>query len=363
MKTRMLDKDMAAFLHMLEQHAGERHAIIIQNYPDPDAISSAFAHKVMAKKYNITCDILYNGVVSHQENKALISLLDIELIRYTEATPLDVYDHTVFIDNQGVTSSLTKLFAKANITPLIIMDHHEHQGVISAELEIIAKTGATATLYTQLIQNGAIEFKKTDGLSKAIATALMHGIRSDTITFLNGHKEDYQAATFLSEYYDEEALLTITNQSRSRTVMNIVQKALENRVINNGFSLSGIGYLRLEDRDSIPQAADFLLTEEDVHTTLVFGIVIEEKEQEILTGSFRTSKLTMDTDQFLKNVFGQNTAGEFYGGGRKQAGAFEIPIGFLSGELDPSFSQNKWELYNSMVRQRIFKQIGVENQT
>ena len=39
------------------------------------------------------------------------------------------------------------------------------------------------------------------------------------------------------------------------------------------FSIAGVGYLRAEDRDGIPQAADFLVTEENIHTAVVYGIV------------------------------------------------------------------------------------------
>ena len=44
---------------LLEEHRGERHAIVMQDYPDPDAISSAWAHKLIAARYNIDCDIVY----------------------------------------------------------------------------------------------------------------------------------------------------------------------------------------------------------------------------------------------------------------------------------------------------------------
>src|SRR5206468_1605401 len=36
---------VAEMAQLLEAHRGERHIIVLQNYPDPDAISSAFAHQ------------------------------------------------------------------------------------------------------------------------------------------------------------------------------------------------------------------------------------------------------------------------------------------------------------------------------
>src|SRR5687767_10776006 len=117
----------AELASLLEEHRGERHAIVMQDYPDPDAISSAWAHKMMAARYGIDCDIVYEGRISHQENLALVQLTDIEMVRYGENGDLSQYDGTVFVDNQGTTASLTDRFAAAGVKPLVIVDHHERQ--------------------------------------------------------------------------------------------------------------------------------------------------------------------------------------------------------------------------------------------
>src|ERR1044071_10087974 len=100
-------KKSAELAALLEAHKGERHAIVMQDYPDPDALSSAWAHKLIAARFNIDCDIIYEGRISHQENLALVQLADIELVRYSEGDDLGAYQGTVFVDNQGTTSALT----------------------------------------------------------------------------------------------------------------------------------------------------------------------------------------------------------------------------------------------------------------
>src|SRR5262247_3212938 len=69
---------------LLEAHRGERHIIVLQSFPDPDAISSAFAHQMIASRFDIRCDIAYDGYVSHHENIALIELLQLNLLRVAE---------------------------------------------------------------------------------------------------------------------------------------------------------------------------------------------------------------------------------------------------------------------------------------
>src|SRR5215510_292674 len=81
-------KKSAELAALLEAHRGERHAIVMQDYPDPDAISTAWAHKMIAARYGIECDIMYEGRISHQENLALVQLTDIELVRWDETCDL-----------------------------------------------------------------------------------------------------------------------------------------------------------------------------------------------------------------------------------------------------------------------------------
>jgi nanoRNase/pAp phosphatase (c-di-AMP/oligoRNAs hydrolase) len=105
-----------------------------------------------------------------------------------------------------------------------------------------------------------------------------------------------------------------------------IQRAPGNLTVIENPSMVGIGYTRAEDRDDIPQAAELLKKEENIHTAIVFGIVRNDDQDETLTGSSRTSKLTLDPDEFLKTVSGTNADSHFYGGGKLMAGSFSEPI-------------------------------------
>ncbi len=344
---------------VLEAHKGETHIIAIQDYPDPDAIAAALTHQLICLNYGIEVDIVYGGRVSHQQNIALIKLLNIELFRYTDAFDFSRYHGSVFVDNQGMTTILTKKLEAHSIKPLIVVDHHERSSLLSPEFADIRKIGATATIYTNYLQHGLLELDKADSVHINCATALMHGIRSDTNDFIQATKHDLLAASYLSNYYNPNILSEIVTQFRSKKVMDIIQKALANRVIKDNYSVSGIGYLRQEDRDAISQAADFLLTEENVHTAVVYGIVVNDKQEELLNGSFRTSKLTLDADAFIKETFGKSDNGDYFGGGKQEAGGFSVSIGFLAGTYGNEYEELKWKMYDLQVKQKIFTKIGV----
>jgi nanoRNase/pAp phosphatase (c-di-AMP/oligoRNAs hydrolase) len=210
-------------------------------------------------------------------------------------------------------------------------------------------------MLTQYIQKGLLNFNSSDTVHVKCATALMHGLRSDTNNLMQAQECEFIAAGYLSRFYDAQLLNAVLQSARSRRVMDVIERALKNRIIKNNYSIAGVGYLRYDDRDAIPQAADFLVTEENVHTALVYGIVHDEDEEiELVIGSMRTSKITLDPDEFLKEAFGQDNQGRFFGGGRYMAGGFEIPIGFLGGfNNNAEYAKLKWELYDTQIKQKL----------
>jgi nanoRNase/pAp phosphatase (c-di-AMP/oligoRNAs hydrolase) len=218
------------FTELLEKHRGEAHVIAIQDYPDPDAISSALAYRYMAERYDIRSDIVYEGRVSHQENLALIHVLEISLTRFTDALPLDRYQGSVFVDNQGTTTQLTERLAEAGVPPLAIIDHHAPQGVLEAEFMDIRPVGAAATILTDYLQNAQILSLERDNESHLyLATALVHGLRSETSSFIRAGPEEFLAAAYLSPYTDPQLLESILRVQRSRGTMEIIHIALTDR--------------------------------------------------------------------------------------------------------------------------------------
>lgn len=354
--------ELPPIAQVLERHRGERHAIILQDYPDPDAIASGWAHRLISQRYDIEGVILYGGKVSHQQNLALVRLLDIQLQRYNQEIDFDQFDGAVFIDNQGTTSLLLQPLREAGVPPLIIVDHHELQDAIEPEFADIRQIGATATIYTNYIQDGLLLLSRERWEHVRLATALMHGILTETGGFVRARPEDFQAAAYLSRFHDPSLIEQVMTQSRSRAVMEVIQRALQDREIRRNFSISGIGYLRAEDRDAIPQAADFLLTEENVHTAIVYGLVVGDDGEETIVGSLRTVKVTIDPDELLKSAFGRGAHGQYFGGGKREAGGFEIPVGFLSGSKSEDYRKLKWQVFNQQIKQRLYDRLGLNEE-
>ncbi|MEI3649919.1 MAG: bifunctional oligoribonuclease/PAP phosphatase NrnA [Dolichospermum lemmermannii FEM_B0920] len=346
-------------------HRHERQLVILQDFPDPDALSCAWSYQLIAQQYDIKCDIVYAGTLSHQENIALVKLTNLPAQRWTMQTlknkDLSSYQGFVLIDNQGTTSQLLPAIQQAGIPLIVLVDHHSLQGELKSEfVDVRPYVRATATIFTQYLQAGLLTLDNSISQHVKCATALMHGLRSDTNRLMQAQEEDFMAAGYLSRFYDAQLLNAILQANRSKRVMDVIERSLKNRIVQNNFSIAGVGYLRYDDRDAIPQAADFLVTEENVHTAVVYGIVHDEDDElEVVIGSLRTTKLTLDPDEFIKEAFGQDSTGRFFGGGRTGAGGFEIPMGFLSGGNENSaYAKIKWEVFDAQIKQKLLRLVN-----
>lgn len=347
---------------LLKGREGEKHAVILQDFPDPDALSCGFAYQILAQERGIQAELLYGGRISHQENIALINLLEIPVTEWGDAEiPKNYFQGSVFVDNQGTTSNLIDRLEAALVPVLAVIDHHDLQDRLESPLFTdIRPVGACASIFSHYLADGLLELHSSNPTHRRLATALMHGIVSETGAMLQALPFDFTAAAFLQPFYDIELLLDILHQRRNHKVMEVINLALNNRVIRAGLCLSGVGYLREDDRDAIPQAADFLLTEDTVHTAIVYGIVTFSDGIECIHGSLRTSKNSLGPDTFLKEVLGRTAQGVFYGGGKAGAGGFEIPLGFLSGNDPDELAQLKWNAFDAKIRKKFFKKIGME---
>jgi nanoRNase/pAp phosphatase (c-di-AMP/oligoRNAs hydrolase) len=347
---------------LLEGRRGERHVVAIQDFPDPDAISSGLAYREIARCFGVEADVVYDGQISHPENLALVNLLEIPILCFGDGIELERYAAAVFVDNQGTTTHLTERLKAAGVPTLAVIDHHDAQDALDPIFSDVRPVAAAATLLAEYLETGVLlRLDAEHEPHVRLATALMHGLHSETDGFVRARPAEYRAAAFLSRFMDPEMLERVLCVQKSHATLHIIEEALRNRVVRNGFSVAGVGFLRWADRDAVPQAADFLLTEENVHTVIVYGMLDDDSGREVVSGSLRTNKTTLAVDRFLKDALGNDTQGRPYGGGRARAGGFEIDAGFLTGdEHDPEQQRLKWTLFDRRIRRKIFEAAGVE---
>lgn len=339
-----------SFFDALQHAYGSRLLICLKGYPDPDNIATSVALRWMAKLFQIECEIIYFEEISHHENRALVKKLDIELTQYSQEFDLSSYDYYAVNDSQTADLPI-ELGEKCQL--LIFVDHHKILGQVQGvHVDIRENAGSTASIYGEYLMHSPLPFTGSDYEQNRVATALMHGIRTDTDNFVNAQPIDFQASQFFAKKVDRDLLALISRQSIPAKTMDLTQIALQSKDVKETFLFSGVGYVREEDRDGIGQCADYLLNREGIETVVVYGIV----GNLCIDGSLRTKSHTLDPDRWLKDVFGHDKEGQWYGGGRKDKGGFQIPLGVFSKCSDTAVL---WELVKKTLDELFYEKIGV----
>jgi nanoRNase/pAp phosphatase (c-di-AMP/oligoRNAs hydrolase) len=341
----------AELFELLDSVRGKRLLICIKGYPDPDNIGSALALQWIVSNYEIEAKIVYFDEISHHENRALVKKLDLELEQWKLNKIPQGYDFFAVNDAQSPDLPIelppeTKL--------LCFVDHHKSIGSIEGRfIDIREDSGSTSAIFAEYLKYSPTQFTGDSYDETKIATALMHGIRSDTDDFVNATRIDYKASEYLADFMDKELLSLISRQAISAKTMDLTQVALQHKDIRETYLFSGVGFVRDEDRDGIGQCADYLLNREGIETVVVYGIV----GNSYIDGSLRTKSHTLDPDKWLKDVFGQDREGKWYGGGRKDKGGFQIPLGVFSKCSDKELL---WILIKKTIDELFYEKIGID---
>lgn len=333
-------------LDALRKYSG-RHVVVIRGYPDPDSLASAWAHARLAASIGIECDIAHLPLVSRAENRAMVNLLDLPLVRVTAPEDLDRYHALSLVDANSI-----ELPKSTGLPCVSIVDHHALASKPTADfMDIRLAVGAASTIYAEYIMDAPTRVLDNPSLATRLTTALAYGIRSDTDDLLHASSEDLRALASIIDLVDPDILAALSHYGIPATSMRIMRRALESMHVEGTWVFSGVGQVRPQDRDAIGQAADFLVRREGIRTAITFGLV-----EGWIDGSLRTTDPSLDPATWLRDAFGIGPLGMPYGGGRRGKGGFQIPLGPLA--TCPN-QEALWQVVKDMVEDTIRKRIGL----
>ncbi|KDE58138.1 phosphoesterase [Halostagnicola sp. A56] len=328
----------AGKLAQLLEETTERLAIVTQESPDPDSIASAAALQAIASHLGVESDIVYLGDMGHQENRAFVNLLGIDLVQWDELEDLSGHDTIALVDHSTST--------EIDLDVDIVIDHHEPEAEYEPEfVDIRPNMSSTSTIMTKYIQEFDVN------VSEEVATALLYGIRAETLDFKRDTTPaDLTAAAYLYPFADHDTLEQVESPSMSPETLDVLAEAIANRDVQGSHLVSNAGIVR--DREALTQAASHLLNLEGVTTTAVFGIA-----EETIFLSARSKDIRINIGKILDDAYGEigETAGH-----STQASA-EIPLGIFTGiEISAETRDTFLELTEEAVKRTLFDAMGVE---
>lgn len=330
---------------------GKHVLIALRGHPDPDGIACAIAQAHLAQRMGVGATTIgYCHELSHRENRALVKLLGLELRKIKSMKEIERPDFLAFVDSHELDPDYMDA---DGIEVLTVVDHHRAVTPPKARfVDLRLDVGATATIFVEYLD----ELAPLDGdveEDRRIATALMHGLSTDTDDFMLARASDFHAASQIAEVCDRDLLTDLSRRLIAPTAMDVIARSLSSLVVRRNFAMAGVGFVTEPERDTIAQAADFLVRREDIDTVVVYGVVGDK----YIEGSLRTHSPSVDPAVWLEQAFGNDEKGRPYGGGRRDKGGFRIPIGFLGRVTDRA---QLWQLVEHAARTSLLRQIGDE---
>ena len=234
--------------------------ILLQHDPDPDAIGSALALRELLGRNRPTTPLVTFGEVTRPENLAMIRLLEIQIerIRYEE------------LHKDGARLALVDVQPPYFDKPLgrvdLVVDHHPKRTAFKARFtDLRTPYGATSTIFTEYLRAAGVE------PSQRLATALLYGIKTDTLFLERGSNlADLNAFNFLYPFANKAMIARIERPALPREDLGALGRALSRLQLDNGVAVIHLGEVKRED--VIPQMAEFCLQIEGVEWAVVSGL-------------------------------------------------------------------------------------------
>lgn len=237
---------------------GDRVAIVLQDDPDPDAMASAMALRTLLGRNKLTTPLFSFKPVTRPENRTMVHLLEID-IEPAATAELAEYDKIAMVDVQP------PFFGDKLTRAHIVIDHHPNYAPSDAPfVDIRTKYGATSTIMTEYL------ISAEEHISERLATALLYGIRSDTLALSRRvTDDDLQAFVTLYPIANYNMLKQIERPELPAEFAKILSRALARMEVVDGLAVLNLG--RVERDDIVVQVADFCLQFEGVEWVAVAG--------------------------------------------------------------------------------------------
>lgn len=280
--------------------------IIIQthDYPDPDAIAAAFGLQYLLKCKDIKSKICHFGYSERYTTTRLKEALKIEMINLDNGNCVNDCN-IILIDTQRNNSNTGDIVGDE----VACIDHHPDNGEEYLYKDVRSDVGACSSIITQYFLDEGIP------ISEEVATALVYGIKMDTLDFNRGaSKFDLEMYRHLHGLENKKIIDDICRDKYMLDDIKILADALSSITLKDDVGFINVGYNCPEPL--IASIADFTLSIVEVN----FAVTYSEKE-DIIKFSIRSQLDRLDAGKIANKAL----KGIGSGGGHKAMAGGLIP--------------------------------------
>jgi len=314
-----------------------RMRIVLQDNPDPDALASAAALKLLAHRLSGSAsDIVFGGLVGRAENRALVRYLGLNVV-CTGSLKFKDDDFVAMVDTQpGAGNNCLP----DGLLPKAVIDHHPLQEMSRSVsfTDIRSNYGATSTILTEYIRLSDIE------MEARLATGLIYGIKSDTQDLgREATKADIDAYLFLYPMANKRQLARIEREPVPPSYFHELLNALRRAYVYRTCVISSAGLTQTPD--TAAELADLLIRLQGVEWALCVAFC-----NRVAYLSLRCVRADGDAGEVIRKIVGADGKA----GGHDSYAGGQIPVAD-----DTSAERSKWM---KRLTRRTLKVLGLKSE-
>lgn len=294
---------MTKLEELLREIHKEHVYIQTHNFPDPDAIASAYAMQNLLQARGISSTICYKGKIDRYSTEKLQELLRLEFLHIEDLeSRLTDEDEVILVDAQKGNSNIINMTGDE----IICIDHHPKNDKYPYRFsDIRPEVGACATIMAQYF------FENDVPMSRSVATALTYAIRIDTNNLSRGvSKLDFEMAYRMYDLCDYDTIHMLENSNLCFEDLVAYSKAIASIEVYDNISFADAG----AGCPVIANISDFMLALKEVS----FSVVYARREGGIQL-SVRSEKPSLDAGKIVSKALAGLGSG---GGHAEMAGGF-----------------------------------------
>lgn len=231
------------------------------NFPDPDALASAYGMQVFLHAHGVASTICYAGKIEKNSTKRMIEEFGIDAVHIDDLSNMRQEDYIVTIDAQKYNSNITDFIGDE----VACIDHHPTTIPCVYKYSDIRICGACSSIVASyFVESGTV-------LDTNTATTLLYGIKMDTDSFNRGVTDfDIEMFSYLHKLSDNQKIISMYNNNMGIEDLRAYGEAIRNiRIYEN----VGFAKISFDCPDAlIAMISDFILGLDVVELSVIYAI-------------------------------------------------------------------------------------------
>jgi nanoRNase/pAp phosphatase (c-di-AMP/oligoRNAs hydrolase) len=256
---------MSNFKELISNITSNRVYIQTHNFPDPDAIASAYGLKELLKTYNIDAIICYMGKIDRHNTRKMMELFDIKAVNTERIIDLPEDAQIILIDAQKNSGNVFDL----PCDNVLSIDHHPvTQSYAYVYSDIRPNVGACASIIASYY------FENNIPMTVEVATALLYGIKIDTAQLTRGVSQlDLEMFNKMFFMIDKKYMNLLESSTLELEDLQAYGSAISSITVEDFVSFANTG--RDCPEALIAEIADFMVAVKDVNLAVVYSVRTE----------------------------------------------------------------------------------------